>query len=125
MNPMSHVVTIETKVRDRLAVDQACRRLGLPAAESGTFQLFSDTVSGLAVQLRGWRYPVVCALDSGELRLDNYMGRWGSQLELDRFLQMYAVEMARIEARKQGHTVTEQQLPDGSVKLTIQVGGAQ
>ena len=27
------------------------------------------------------------------------------------------------EARKRHHTVTEQQLPDGSVRLTIQVGG--
>ena len=48
---------------------------------------------------------------------------WGEQQELDQFLQSYAVEKAKIEARKQGHSVTEQQLQDGSVKLTIQVGG--
>ena len=36
---------------------------------------------------------------------------------------MYAVEKARIEARRQGHSVTEQPLADGSIKLTIQVGG--
>jgi hypothetical protein len=34
-----------------------------------------------------------------------------------------AFEKARIEARKRGHGVVEQALPDGSVKLTIQVGG--
>ena len=28
-----------------------------------------------------------------------------------------------IEARKKGHTVSEQTLPDGSIKLTIQVAG--
>ena len=44
--------------------------------------------------------------------------------ELDRFLQMYAVEKAKLEARRQGHSVTEQSLADGSVKLTINVGGA-
>ncbi len=48
---------------------------------------------------------------------------WGEQRELDRFLQGYAVEKARIEARRRGHTVTEQSLADGSIKLTIQVGG--
>ena len=48
--------------------------------------------------------------------------RWKSQL--DKFLQLYAVEKARIEARKQGHTVTEQQLQDGSIKLVVQIGGA-
>ena len=48
---------------------------------------------------------------------------WGQQQQLDKFLQAYAVEMARIQARKRGHSVTEQQLADGSIKLTIQVAG--
>jgi hypothetical protein len=42
---------------------------------------------------------------------------------LNKFLQFYAVEKARLEARRRGHTVIEQALPDGSVKLTITVGG--
>ena len=29
----------------------------------------------------------------------------------------------KIEARRQGHSVTEQRLDDGSVKLTVSVGG--
>jgi hypothetical protein len=49
---------------------------------------------------------------------------WGDQQQLDRFLQAYAVEKARIEARKKGHSVVEQTLPNGAIKLTIQVGGA-
>jgi hypothetical protein len=32
-------------------------------------------------------------------------------------------EKSRLEARRKGHTVTEQLLTDGSIKLTIQVGG--
>ena len=71
-----------------------------------------------------WRYAAVCQLDSGEIRFDNYGGRWGEQQHLDRFLQMYAVEKAKIEARRRGNTCTEQQLADGSVKLTVNVGGA-
>ena len=41
------------------------------------------------------------------------------------FHEVYSVafEKAKIEARKQGHSVTEQQLTDGSIKLTIQVAG--
>jgi hypothetical protein len=35
-----------------------------------------------------------------------------------------AVEKAKIEARKHGHSVVEHSLPDGSIKLTVQVGGA-
>jgi hypothetical protein len=33
------------------------------------------------------------------------------------------VERARLEARRRGHNVVEQSLADGSIKLTIQVGG--
>ena len=49
---------------------------------------------------------------------------WGEQRELDQFMQAYSVEKARIEARKRGHTFTEQALADGSIKVSIQVGGA-
>ena len=121
---MSHIVSIQTQVRDPAAIAAACHRLGLPPPVQRTVQLFSSTAEGLAVELPGWHYPVVCDLASGSLKFDNYGGRWGEQKELDRFLQAYACEKAKIEARRQGHTVTEQPLADGSIKLTIQVGGA-
>jgi hypothetical protein len=121
---MSHIVTIETQVRDPLAVQAACARLKLPAPVQGTVELFSGEATGLAVQLPGWNYPVVCDAQHGRLLFDNYEGRWGDRAELDRFLQAYAVEKARLEARRQGHTVTEQPLADGSIKVTIHVGGA-
>ena len=121
---MSHIVHIQTEARDAAAVQAACERLKLEAPEHGTTKLFSGQVSGLAVKLPGWRYPVVCDLKTGQLNYDNYQGRWGNRKELDRFLQAYAIEKARLEARKNGHSITEQPLADGSVKLTIQVGGA-
>lgn len=120
---MSHIVQIKTQIRDPEAVRAACRRLGLAEPVQGTTRLFSGEVSGLAVQLPGWRYPAVCQLDTGQVQFDNFQGNWGEQKELDRFLQSYAVERAKIEARRHGHSVTEQQLQDGSIKLTIQVVG--
>ena len=87
-------------------------------------KLFSGEVNGLAVQLPDWRYPVVCETTSGQVKFDNYNGRWGDQQELDRFLQVYTVEKTKLEARRKGHSVTEQPLQDGSIKLTINVGGA-
>jgi len=47
---------------------------------------------------------------TGTIRYDNYEGSWGEQKHLDRFLQMYAVDKAKLEARKKGYTVTEQAL---------------
>ena len=120
---MSHIVTIKTEVRDAVAVKAACHRLSLAEPVEGKTKLFSGEATGLAVQLPDWQYPVVCDVTSGQVLFDNYEGRWGDQKHLDRFLQAYAVEKAKIEARKKGHCVTEQALNDGSIKLTIQVTG--
>ena len=121
---MSHIVTIQTEVRDAAAAAAACQRLSLPLPVERAVQLFSSCAQGLAVQLPSWLYPVVCDLTAGQLRFDNYGGQWGQQRELDRFLQAYAIEKTRIEARRHGHAVYEQPLADGSVQLTIQAGGA-
>jgi hypothetical protein len=120
---LSHIVEIKTEVRDAAAAGAACRRLGLEAPVRGSAQLFSGTVNGLIVKLPDWRYPAVFDTESGQARYDNFGGRWGSQAQLDRFLQAYAVERAKVEARRKGHGVTEQQLDDGSIKLTVQVEG--
>lgn len=119
---MSHVVSIQTEVRDVAAVCAACRRLQLPAPQEGATQLFSEEVNGLAVQLPGWKYPVVCETTTGKVHYDTFEGRWGDQREIDRLLQAYAVEKAALESRRRGYDVTEQTLQDGSIKLTIQTG---
>ena len=121
---MSHIVTIATEVRDPEAVAAACRRLGLPGPVHGSATLFEGRATGLLVELPGWLYPVVCETATGAIRFDNYNQAWGKQDHLDRLLQAYAVEKARIEARRRGHQVVEQALADGSIKLTIRVGGA-
>ena len=120
---MAHIVEIKTEVRDAAAVRAACQRLELPPPVQGAHRLFSGRVSGLGVELPAWRYPVVCQLETGEIRYDNFDGHWGPQQHLDRLLQAYAVEMAKIEARRKGHACTEQQLADGSIKLTVSVQG--
>ena len=121
---MSHIVEIKTEIRDEAGVKAACTRLQIPLPEHKTCKLFSATATGLAVQLPGWLYPVVCNLQTGQVQYDNYNGHWGEQKHLNSFLQAYAVEKTRIEARKKGHSVTETALQDGSIRVTIRVGGA-
>jgi hypothetical protein len=121
---LSHVVEIKTEVRDEAAIRAACTRLQLPSPEHKTVRLFSATATGICVQLPGWQYPLVCETNSGKVSYDNYNGAWGEQSHLDRFLQGYAVEKAKIEARKKGHSVTETALQDGSIRVTVKVGGA-
>jgi hypothetical protein len=120
---MSHVVTVQCELRDPAAVRAACQRLGLAQPVQGKAQLFSGEVEGLAVHLPDWVYPIVADLATGQVHFDNFQGRWGDQKHLDRFLQAYAVEKARLEARKKGYVCAEQTLTDGSIKLTIPVTG--
>jgi hypothetical protein len=119
---MSHIVTIQTKVQDPIAVAAACQRLQLAAPVHGTAQLFSGQATGLLVHLPGWQYPAVIDTFSGTVHYDNYQGHWGEQEQLRRFLQAYAVEKAKSLACQRGFLVREQQLQDGSIKLQIQEG---
>lgn len=120
---MSHIAIVQARIKDAAAVRAACQRLALPEPVQGTTKLFSGEAVGLAVQLPDWQYPVVCDTASGQVKFDNFNGRWGDQKHLDRFLQAYAVEKTKAEARRRGHQCTEQSLADGSIKLTIQVAG--
>ena len=122
---MSHIVVIETKIHDATALTEACRRLELAEPVHRNVRLFSDDATGLSVKLPGWRYPIVVDTANGSIKYDNYEGRWGNPDKLGRLLQMYAVEKAKIEARKQGHSVTERPLTGGSIKVTVQVGAGR
>src|SRR5207237_9938256 len=102
----------------------ACRRLGLAAPVQGTAQLYSGEATGLIVQLPDWQYPVAIDTLTGVVRYDNFERAWGEPAHLNRFLQAYAVEKAKLEARKKGYAVAEQQLVDGSIRLQIAEGGA-
>ena len=117
---MSPIVRMQTRVQDPLAISAACRRLNLSEPVHGTARLYSGQASGLILQLPQWQYPAVIDTTSGQIQFDNFEGRRGDQRHLDRFLQMYAVEKARLEAHRRGHSVTEQVLQDGSIKLQIQ-----
>ena len=117
---MSHVVTVRMEIRDRAAIEAACRRLGLAAPQEGRHRLYAEQREGLAVRLPEWRYPVVCDLETGELHYDTYRGRWGDEKHLDAFRQAYAVERARAEARKAGAQMAETRLKDGSIRITIE-----
>jgi len=120
---VSHIVSIQTEIRDPAAIRAACGRLSLPEPVFGETKLFSSWAVGWAVKLPEWLYPVVCDVTTAKIAFDNFEGRWGDPKQLDRFLQRYSVEKARIEARRQGHTVSEEQLADGSIRVRIAVAG--
>src|SRR5947207_8503972 len=92
----------------------------LPPEEaiSSNSHLFAQFVSQLFPSDSGTDRPF-----RNRSRMRNKAGYWGEQAQLDRFLQMYAVEKATPGARRKGCTVTEQALRDGSIRLQISEGG--
>jgi hypothetical protein len=118
---ISHIVTIKTELRDLDAIKAACKRMGLAAPVSGEHTMFAGKVKGAAVQLKDWTYPVVFDLITGQAQYDNFNGRWGDQKHMDAFVQAYAVEKCKLEARRKGYQVTERKLPNGNVTLEVRV----
>ena len=121
---MSHLVSIKAQMKDAVALAAACRRLGLAEPVRETVQLFSGQATGLAVRLPNWQYPVVVDIDAAEAHFDDFNGEWGERAALDRLFQAYAVELARLEARRKGYAVQETVLQDGSIKLQILEGAS-
>ena len=91
---------IQTDVRDAEALRAACRQLGLPEPVLGAFPVGSAVASGFAVRLPGWRYPVVCQLDTGLVQFENSHGEWGEKCAMDRFLDACAMETDNVEDRR-------------------------
>lgn len=119
---MSHVVTIKTQYMDPGAIAAACKRLNWPAPTQGTHDIYGtrNRATGLGTTPTGWYRPLV--IDSrGGL---HYETHWKDHEALDAFAQAYAVEKAKIEARKQGYSATETTLADGSIRLDIETGAA-
>lgn len=120
---MSHTVTVKTDVRSKQAIAAACQRLGLAAPVDGKHTLFqrSESLHGTAVQLPNWQYPVIFNTETGDVAYDNFNGNWGNIDEYNKFMQAYAVCRTMQEASLQGHMAMEETLPDGSVRITVNV----
>ena len=119
---MSHIVTLKVEVQDFEAISAACRRMKLQEPVHGKAVLFEKEVEGVIVQLPEWLYPIVCDLSEKQIKYDNYNGSWGDEKHLNRFVQLYGVEKARLEARRKGYSFEEQELEDGQIKAVIGLG---
>lgn len=120
---MSHTVTVKTAFKSLPAIRRACKRLGMDApVENDTVEVYSEKLTGTSIQLPDWKYRAVINTGTGEMKYDNYNGRWGKQERLDEFQQAYAAERTKMEAERYGRNVTETKLKDGSLKLTVAMG---
>lgn len=115
---MSHVATIALEFRDAAALGEAATVCGLELRQETVTFYDGTRVTGTALRLPGWRYPVVVDTD-GRLHYDHYEGRWGDLAHLHRFRQAYAEAATTRFARARGYLVTRTAQADGTVRLAL------
>ena len=137
---MSHVTTIDIEIRDLDALAAACRRCGLELARGQEKFLWfagkrSKCVHAIRVdraaaeysELREDKEPYeigVTPRKDGrgfELKLDSHAGGFGLMERCgkgaQKLKQMYATEVAKRTAQRQGYSVREVAQADGSIRL--------
>jgi hypothetical protein len=123
---MSHISKIELEVKDLGILGQACNRLGLNLARGiRTFKWYGrDSACDHIIKVPGADYEIGVLNKNGqyELNCDFYdpniekvIGKQGGMLK-----QVYAIEKAKIEARKKGYPVIEKQLKTG-IRLYVRI----
>jgi hypothetical protein len=115
---MSHVATIALEFRDVAALGEAASGCGLELRQETVTFYDGTRVTGTAVRLPGWRYPIVVDSD-GRLHYDQYEGRWGDLAQLHRFRQAYAEAATTRFAHARGYLVTRMTQADGTVRLAL------
>jgi hypothetical protein len=73
---MSHVATIALEFRDPAALAEAAAACGFGLGQDTVTFYDGTRVTGTAIRLPGWQYPVV-VVAAGRLHYDHYEGRWG------------------------------------------------
>jgi hypothetical protein len=119
---MSHRVNVQTEFKDRVLLEKACAALGLKAPVQGKHKLWgSQTVDGLGFWPRGWHYPCVVDLTTGQVSTDADARRAG-QKAFDEVVCRYAEEGALAYVQEQGYFISEREvLTDGSIRMRVPV----
>ena len=73
----------------------------------------------LELKLPTFRMPIYIDVKTGEVFNDNFGGRWGNMKTYDKFLQLYAAEVAKDFAQKNNYNYEEQALEDGQIRCTL------
>jgi len=117
---VSHVNLVKVAMTNREAIMAAAEKLKLRFIGEKTHELYGNQkATGLGFTLPGWSHPVVIDPATGIAAYDNYGEHWGKQIELDKLVQGYGVEVTRAEANRLGAFCEERVLENGDVELEM------
>ena len=118
---MSHIVTVETMLKNPASISKACKRLKWKCVEKGVGVFYNgSSESGCVVNPTDWKYPIVIKKD-GVVDVDTYNGSLGDINDLSRLKQYYALEETKTTLSTQGLYGYEEEHEDGSITLTPEV----
>jgi hypothetical protein len=109
---MSHTVILEIKFKSRKALEKACKRVGVEILGERDVSFYGSTHHGLAIQLPGWRYPIVVE-GGGKVAYDNYDGQWGDTKELNKLSAYYLAEETKETLEGTQYLVQEIETEEG------------
>ena len=119
-NSGCHLSTLKLQIKSIEALEAACRRVGLELkpAQMGRADyriMIPGARMGILVQKDGENWKLVQDSDDRR-RIEQLLGP-----DANRLRQSYGIEVAKLEAARQGYSVFEEEMADGAVKLRIQV----
>lgn len=122
---MSHFATIQTQIKDIVALKAACNELGVSVIENAEARGYStnNQHGDYVIRLKG-PYDIAVNLQQDGtygLTTDWYAGHVEKEVGKDfgKLIQLYGVYKATAEARRKGHVVQRRAMTDGSIKLSI------
>lgn len=116
---MSHIVTIETEMKNFDTIKEVCKILGLKYEQSKDIKVYNTIKSGIGIYLKGWKYPIVVN-ELGKVDYDNYSGSWGDIEEYNKFINEYSLEETLKRIKKKNLKYTIQRLND-EIKIEVMV----
>ncbi len=118
---MSHIIQCKVEMKEKDALKSALDHLGLEVIPGDSHKLYGGShANGIAFKLPDWHHPVVVDLTTGVAQYDNYGGSWGKQVELDKLVQRYTIEVAQEESVAGGYVLTENVLENGDVEVELE-----
>ena len=122
---MSHFATIQTQIKDIVALKAACNELGVSVLENNEARGYSvnSQHGDYVIRLKG---PYDIAANKQQdgtygLTTDWWDGHVEKEVGKDfgKLIQLYGVYKATAEARRKGHVVQRRAMANGSIKLCI------
>ena len=117
---MSHVVRVETKVKNFAILGRACTRLGL--GQPRVLRQSNGVVQEASVRPRNWYVECRFDLSNGDcLTDDDYLRISSTKLGFDELMHAYAFDDARERAILNGDQILQEEfVPNGQSTLVIE-----